>query len=127
MATLRGLTFDTGALIALERRKVGMRLIWRAALHARVEITIPTVVLVEWWRGKGGNEGPTSSVLASVTVEPLDERLAKRACELLGQARAASAVDAVVVASAEQRGDVIYTGDLDDLRALARGARGVRV
>ena len=60
-------------------------------------------------------------------MESLDERLAKRAGERLGHARVSSAVDAVVVASAEKRGDIIYTGDFDELRALARHARGVRV
>ena len=90
MAALRGLTFDTGALIALEGRKKQVRVIWQAAVKARIEITVPAVVLAEWWRGKGRHRGPTSSILDSVIVESVDEALAKRAGELLGKAKAPS-------------------------------------
>jgi hypothetical protein len=36
-------------------------------------------------------------------------------------------VDATVVASADQRGDIIVTVDADDLHSLARSVRGVTV
>ena len=52
-------------------------------------------------------------------VEPLDERLAKIAGAAAGLV-GASAVDAIVMASAAQRGDVVFTSDLSDLQRLQR-------
>jgi hypothetical protein len=59
-------------------------------------------------------------------VELLPERLARRAASLRAQAGRGSAVDAVVVATAEPGGDVL-TGDLGDLGALAAHAVDVGV
>ena len=53
-------------------------------------------------------------------------RLARRAGELRHRARSGSAVDAIVVASAEP-GGIILSGDVEDLRALASYATGVRI
>jgi hypothetical protein len=47
----RGLTFDTGALIALEGRRSRIAEVLAAARTMRVPITVPTVVVAEWWRG----------------------------------------------------------------------------
>ncbi|HTU63318.1 MAG TPA: hypothetical protein VMF89_32880, partial [Polyangiales bacterium] len=47
-----GFTFDTGALIALERGDHRMRAVLKLARSDRVRIVVPTVVLGEWWRGK---------------------------------------------------------------------------
>ena len=46
-----GLTFDTGALIALERRTQRIWEIYRTAMKDAVPITVPVAVVVEWWRG----------------------------------------------------------------------------
>ena len=47
-----GFTFDTGALIALERGDRRMRSVLKLARSDSVRIVVPTVVLGEWWRGK---------------------------------------------------------------------------
>ena len=47
-----GLTFDTGVLIALERRKARAWRVARAASAANVTVTVPTAVIAEWWRGR---------------------------------------------------------------------------
>ncbi len=52
--------------------------------------------------------------------------LARRAGGLRHRARRGSAVDAIVVASAEP-GGVVLSGDVEDLGALASYAKGVRV
>jgi hypothetical protein len=65
--------------------------------------------------------------LESGVVEALTPQLAEAAGLLLAETRGSNAVDATVVASAAQRGDIIATGDLVDLRALARTARHVAV
>src|SRR5687767_10387243 len=117
----RGVTFDTGMLIALERRKSSALALLRACSLSRAKITLPAAVLAEWWRG----EHPT--ILEIGTREPLTPELALDAGKLLAQTGESNAVDATVIASAAQRGDVVVTGDPRDLRALAKCVRGVDV
>lgn len=44
-----GLTFDAGALIALERRTQRIWEIYRTAMHDAVPVTVPAPVVIEWW------------------------------------------------------------------------------
>ena len=117
----RGVTFDTGVLIALERRKAGALALLRACRIARASITIPAGVIAEWWRGTH------RGLLEIGNLEGLTPALAERAGELLATTGGSNAVDAMVVASAAQRGDIVVTSDPDDLRALAEAAPGVIV
>jgi len=119
-----GLTFDTGALIALERRRLRMRHVFELARQRDQRITVPADVVGEWWRGYSDLRG---AILDSVDVEPLTVRLAQIAGEALAAVPGATLVDAVVVASAASRGDVIYTSDVDDLERLRRVFPGVRI
>jgi predicted nuclease of predicted toxin-antitoxin system len=66
-------------------------------------------------------------VLDGVRIEPLDERLARIAGEALAATGNANAVDAIVMASAAQRGDVVYTSDVGDLAVLGEHFPAVRV
>jgi predicted nucleic acid-binding protein len=117
----RGVTFDTGMLIALERRHVGALALLKACRLSRASITIPSAVVAEWWRGTH------RSLLETGLLETLTPELAQRAGELLAATGESNAVDAVVVASAARRGDIVVTGDRDDLGALAQVAGGVSV
>lgn len=117
----RGVTFDTGVLIALERRNASALALLRACRDSRATITIPAAVVAEWWRGTH------RALLESGTLEALAPELAQRAGELLAQTGKANAVDATVVASAAQRGDLIVTTDTRDLAELAHYAPGVLV
>lgn len=117
----RGVTFDTGVLIALERRKASALALLRACRLARARITIPAAVVAEWWRGAH------PSLLEAGTLEPLSPELAKYAGALLAQTGRSNAVDATVIVSAAQRGDLVVTSDPSDLRELARLVRGVDV
>lgn len=119
-----GLTFDTGALIAIERRRSRIKQVLAAARTLSLTITVPTVVVAEWWRAQ---RGPLAKILEGVVVEPLSEELARIAGEALARTGRSNAIDAIVVASAAQRGDVVYTSDLADLTAIARYFPGVRV
>lgn len=121
---MTGLTFDTGALIALERRKLRMRQVFERARERDQIITVPADVVAEWWRG------PTDvrkAILDSVDVEPLSLDLAKIAGQALGAVPGATLVDAIVVASAASRGDVIYSSDVHDLERLRRVFPSVRI
>jgi hypothetical protein len=53
--------------------------------------------------------------------------LARIAGTALKATRGGNAIDAIVMASAAQRGDVVYTSDVPDLQALARSFPEVRV
>jgi predicted nucleic acid-binding protein len=117
-----GFTFDTGALIALERGDHRMRVVMRLARLDNVRIVVPTVVIGEWWRGRSKVR---DAVVASVQVEPLGESLAKTAGEALAKVPGATFVDTVVMASAAQRGDIVYTSDQGDLDRLWSHFRGV--
>jgi predicted nucleic acid-binding protein len=119
-----GLTFDTGALIALEHRKRRAKEIVERALQQQQRITVPADVVGEWWRGRTNLR---DRILESVDVEPLTEELAKRAGEALASVRGAPLVDAIVMASAASRGDLVYTSDLDDLERLRDHFPAVRV
>jgi hypothetical protein len=121
---MAGLTFDTGALMGLERRGHRIRRVFATAVRDNVRVTVPTAALVEWWRGR---TDLTENILAAVDVEPLDEALAKLAGEALAAVRGATAIDALVMASAARRGDVVYTSDLGDLVRLQAYFRSVRV
>jgi predicted nucleic acid-binding protein len=118
----RGLTFDTGALIGLERRRHRMRKVLDVAERDGVTITVPAVVVAEWWRRASS---AADGILAMVTVEPMDKGLAKVAGEALAAIGRAGVVDAIVMASAARRGDVVYTSDVEDLERLRAHFRAV--
>ena len=119
-----GLTFDTGALIALERRRLRMKEVFEHALVREQRIVVPADVVAEWWRGQTTLR---LSILASVDVEPLTEELAKAAGEALAAVKGSTLVDAIVMASAASRGDVVYTSDVEDLERLRTRFPSVRV
>lgn len=119
-----GVTFDTGALIGLERRTERMKAVLSAIVARRLPVTIPAVVVAEWFRGQR-DAGRILSLARH--IEPTTEALARLAGVALRVARDASAIDAIVMASAAQRGDVVYTSDIEDLQALGAVFPGVRV
>ncbi len=118
------LTFDTGALIALERGDKRMRVVLETAHLDDVQVTVPAVVIAEWWRG--GNRR-RADILAAVDVEPTTEHLARVAGEAIAALPGTTVVDAIVMASAAQRGGIVYTSDVGDLDRLRARFPGVRV
>jgi predicted nucleic acid-binding protein len=111
-------TFDTGMLIALERRKRRATDAFRAIVRRGFLPVVPAVVYAEWWRGRNDVR---EDLLAAVIVEDMPPLLCRAAGEALGAVRGSSLADAVVMASAALRGGgVVYTGDVDDLRRLQR-------
>lgn len=98
----------------------------REAERRGMELTIPTAVIVEVWRG-GPRSARVATLLSASVVEALSEEIARRAGEALATAKSASVVDAVVMSSAAQRNDRVLTADLDDLRRLLGHFPGVRL
>jgi predicted nucleic acid-binding protein len=111
-------TFDTGMLIALERRKQRATEAFRNIVRRGFLPIVPSVVYVEWWRGRSDIR---EEILAAVIVEDMPARLCRAAGEALGAVKAATLADAVVMASAALRGGgIVYTSDVDDLKRLQR-------
>src|SRR5947207_12634606 len=101
-----------------------MKEIVELALARDQPITVPANAVGEWWRGRTDLR---DRILESVDVEPLTMALAKLAGEALAAVRGATLVDAVVMASAASRGDVVYSSDIEDLERLKARFPGVRV
>jgi len=113
-----GLTFDTGALIGLERARQQMRQVYATAIAKDVRMTVPAVVVAEWWR-LGRKEKERAQILRSVIVAPTSEHVASLAGVALTLLPNAQTIDALVMACAAQRpNEIIYTSDPDDLEAL---------
>jgi len=118
-------TFDTGMLIALERRKKRATEAFRAIVRRGFLPVVPAVVYVEWWRGKSTLR---EEILAAVVVEDMPGPLCRAAGEALAQVQGSSLADAVVMASAALRGGgIVYTSDIGDLQRLQRRFPTVRL
>ena len=120
----QGVTFDTGMLVALERRKQTAWQVYRRVHERNALITVPAAVLGEWWRGRTDLR---DAIRLSVHIEPLTEVIARLAGEALAKVKRATTIDAFVMASAALRGDVVYSSDLGDLERLRGFFPGVRV
>lgn len=115
---------DAGAFVALERND---RAMWRR-LKAALQASEPPVshggVVAQVWRGGRGRQALLARALGGVEVVGLDGALGREAGVLLGRCRTRNAIDAAVVALADDD-DLILTSDPDDIRALVAAA-GVR-
>lgn len=118
------ITFDTGALIALERRKERAMKVFTHARDRGLIVATPNVTLAEWWRGRSDRR---ETVLRGVLVEPATDDVMKLAGLALGKLRTATTVDAIVAAFAVQRTGIVYTGDVNDFRALQTFFPALRV
>ena len=121
---MNGVTLDTGALIGLERRTERMKAVIARIAARQLPITIPSVVVAEWYR----EQRDSRRILAlAKTVEPVSAVLAELAGKALRATGGSNAVDAIVMASAAQRGDVVYTSDVEDLLGFSDVFPDVRV
>ena len=121
---MSGVTFDTGALIGLERRTERMKAVLTGIHRLGLPVTIPAVVVTEWFRGQ--HDARKILTLAK-TIEPLSQALAETAGRALAITGGNNAVDAIVMASAAERGDRVFTADVDDMTALRDVFPDVRV
>jgi len=114
------LILDSGAVIALARGDQRARAFLARALEQMTAVEIPVVVVAETVRG-GPRDAPVHRVLKAVgSIPDLREVHGRIAGQLLGEARTAHTVDALVVAHAVEAGGAqILTGDREDLERLA--------
>lgn len=117
MAT--GLTLDTGAPIAAEKRARRFPVIWDEHLDRGGLATVPAAVVAQVWRG---NSPVVARLLHACEVEVLDDDLARRVGELLARSRTSDLTGAVVVLGAVARGDAIVTSDPENIGRLLEAA-----
>ncbi len=96
----------------------------RAGVEQKLAMTVPVAVLAEWWRGR---TDVREAILAAMLVEPMDERLGRAAGAAIAAVKGATPIDAIVMASAARRDDVVLTSDIEDMTRLATHFRSVRV
>jgi hypothetical protein len=122
------LVLDSGGLSHLAKRNqdaaATIRVLVRDGFWPPVVLS---VVLAESVTGRRRNDASVNRFLKTCdVVEELPEALARRAGELRFRARQGSAVDSILVASAEPAG-MVLTGDDEDLEALAGHADRVLI
>ncbi len=116
------LVYDTGALLAAERRDKAIFLLHEQALSAGVFPLVPTVVLAQAWRGGPAHNLPRL-LKGCLVVEDVTKLRARATGELCGRAGTSDVVDALVVLLAKQVGArIVVTSDLDDLAELRTAA-----
>ena len=77
---MNGVTFDIGALIGLERRSERMKAVIARIAHRQLPVTIPSVVVAEWYR----EQRDAGRILAiAKAVEPDSEALGRLAGKAL--------------------------------------------
>jgi hypothetical protein len=125
---VRGLTLDSGALVAFERNDRNVVAIIARAVERRVAIAIPAGVVGQVWRD-GRRQARLARLLGSsaVDIEPLDDRRARASGQLCGASKTSDVIDASVVLCAKARGHSVLTSDASDMRRLAPTLRVIPV
>jgi predicted nucleic acid-binding protein len=121
---LAGLSFDTGVLVALERRDARAWAWMRRATERGVAPLVSAAALAEAWRGR--RQTWLAAALRGCQVVPVSESLARAAGVACG-ATGATTLDAVIAATAAVRGAILLTADVGDMHALADHFRELRV
>ena len=118
--TAKGLTYDTGALVAAERDD---RLVWslhRAALNRGLPPVVPAAVLAEGWRG--GPQAALSRFLKGCDVEDLSRPVARATGTLAARSAHDDVIDVSVVEGAIRRGHAVVTSNPTHIRTIAVAA-----
>lgn len=115
---MKGVTYDTGALLAAERNDRRMWALHAGFLAEEVAPTVPAPVLAQAWRG-GAKQASLSRLMALCGVEPMNEAQARAVGRLASLSRHEDVVDLAVMEGALRRRDAIVTSDPRDIRRIA--------
>ncbi|WP_407838634.1 hypothetical protein ACE1OC_23335 [Streptomyces sp. DSM 116496] len=121
---MRTIVYDTGALLAAERRNPDFLALHDELTSAHIRPLVPVVVLAQAWRG--GPQHQISRVLKGCDVLADDQRTGRAAGIACGASGTSDVVDAIVVVTAVQHQAAVVTSDPDDLTHLA-DSLGVRL
>jgi predicted nucleic acid-binding protein len=117
---MRGLTLDTGALIALERKDARMTaLLERMLAHPESIVHVPAGVVAQAFRD-GSRQVRLARLLngEQTRIVDFDRDIALAAGVLLGVRGTSDVVDASVVLCARVHRQSVITSDVEDLRRL---------
>ena len=122
------LVLDSGAVTHLARRgQSAAALIIALRAQGLWPALVPSAVLIECLAGDARRDAQANRLLKTCAIlDQLPTDLARRAAYLRAKARRGSAIDALIVATAEPGGAVL-TGDPKDLTALAGHAHDVAI
>jgi hypothetical protein len=109
--------YDTGALLAAERRHRGLWALHEQSLASGVRPIVPVVVLAQAWRGTP--HANLARLLRGCLVTPDTEDLGKAAGALCGRTGTSDVVAGLVVVTALRQRALVVTSDPDDLQHLA--------
>jgi predicted nucleic acid-binding protein len=113
------ITFDAGALIAIERRSGRMQALLEEIDRPDWQVAVPAGAVAQAWRG-GPRQARIAALLGDQRTEvvPLDDPAARAVGLLCGRSGHAGVVDVSVALCARQRNLRVVTSDPDDLRAV---------
>ena len=119
---MRGVTYDTGALIAGDRNDRRMWALHVGFIAEEVVPTVPAPVVAEATRG-GSRQASLARMLAGCEIEAMTAEQARPVGVLAGRADHDDVVDATVVEGAARRNDdVILTSNETHIRKLLDAA-----
>ena len=113
------ITFDAGALIAIERRSRRMQALLEEIDRRDRQVAVPAGAVAQAWRG-GPRQARIAALLGDERTEvvALDDPAARAVGLLSGRSGHADVVDVSVALCARQRDLHVVTSDPDDLRAV---------
>ena len=118
------IVYDTGALLAAERRNPDFLALHDELTAARIRPIVPVVVLAQAWRG--GPQHQISRVLKGCDILPDDIHIGRAAGVACAASGTADVVDAIVLATAVRHQAPIVTSDPAGLTHIA-DAIGVKI
>ncbi|MGH3869301.1 MAG: PIN domain-containing protein [Pseudonocardiaceae bacterium] len=114
---MSGLVYDTGALLAAERRHRSLWALHEQSLAGGVRPIVPVVVLAQAWRGRP--HANLSRLLRGCQVMPDTQELGKAAGAICSRAGTSDVIDGLVVVTALRLDALVVTSDPQDLQHLA--------
>jgi predicted nucleic acid-binding protein len=118
------IVYDTGALLAAERRNPDFLALHDEVTAARIRPIVPVVVLAQAWRG--GPQHQISRVLKACDIVSDDERTGRAAGLACAASGTTDVVDAIVVATAVRHQAPVVTSAPGDLTHIAESI-GVKI
>jgi hypothetical protein len=115
------LIYDTGGLVAAERRDRRVSALHDECLQAGLIPIVPATVLAQGWRGVS-NQAGLASVLAGCGIDVLDEERARAVGVLAGTSAMADVVDVSVVECAVRHRGAVVTSNQVHIEHIARMA-----
>jgi len=125
---VKGVVFDAGALIALDRGDRSLTVLVSEARRSNAPITVPAGCVAQAWRAPSRQARLAAFLrLPNVDIVALDDEEARLVGLLLARARSRDVVDAHVALCGHRRRQLVLTSDPADLDALVPGLATQRV